>query len=100
MSNTQYLIRIKKACIFLKLLTKHYLHLDRVTSSALIDIVEVKRCIQLEIGYWKNKTHDNHYSSRLPLVAMRVITGFDARRSFHSNPRVNFCVKINISCYL
>ena len=30
-----------------------------VTSTVLMDMVEVKVCIQREIGYWKNDTHDN-----------------------------------------
>ena len=55
-----------------------------------MDIVEVKRIIQHEIGYWVNNTHDNHYSSRLPLGVMRVMGGFDGRCSFQFNPRANF----------
>jgi len=81
---------IKKACNKLQLLTKKYLHFGRTSASAVMDMVEVKRSQHHEIGYWVNNTHDNHYSSRLPLAAMRVMAGFDGRRSFHFNPRANF----------
>ena len=90
MSDTQYEKRIKKTCRLLQLLTKKYLHFGRVSTSAVMHMLEVKRIIQHEIGYWANNTHDNHYSSRLPIVAMRVMSGFDGRRSFHFNPRANY----------
>ena len=67
------------------MLTKHYLHLGRVTSSALIDIVKVKGLIQREMGYRRvtftiiTTTLDYHL----------LMSGFDARRSRHSNPRAN-----------
>ena len=77
------------------MLTKNCLNFRRVTSSVLIGIVEVKRSIQHEIGYWVNNTHDNHYCARLPLSAMRLMVGFDGRRSYHSNPRANVLVKKN-----
>ena len=54
-----------------------------------MDMVEVKPCAKRDIGNWKNDTYDNHYSSKLPLSTMRVMTGFDTRRSYHSNPRAN-----------
>ena len=72
------------------MLTKHYLHFGRVTLFALMDIVEVKRSIQHKIGYWVNNTHDNYYSSRLPLATMRVMAGFDERRTIHFNPTANY----------
>ena len=74
----------------LQLLTTHYLHFGRVTSSAVMGMVEVKRSIQHEIGYWVNNTHDNYYSSHLLLTAMRIMVGFDGRRTFHFNPRAIF----------
>ena len=90
LSNTQYLKRIKRVCRILRLLTKHFLHFGRVTAYSLMDMVEVKHVIKRDIGNWKNDTYDNHYSSKLPLFGMRVMTGFDGRRSYHYNTRANF----------
>ena len=54
-----------------------------------MDMFEVKRSIQHEIDYLVNNTHDNNYNSRLLLSALRIMAGFDGRRSCHSNPRAN-----------
>ena len=66
------------------------MHLGRTTLSAEMDVVEVKGCIKCESGYWENDIHDNHYSSRLPLSAMRGVPLFYARSLFHSNSRATF----------
>ena len=100
LSDTQYLTSIKRACKILRLLTKHLIHFGRVTVSSLMDMVEVKHVIKRDINNWKNDTHNNHYSSKLPLSTMRVMAGFDGRHSYHYNARPIFLVRINISFYL
>ena len=74
----------------IKIVNKAFLHFGRVTAYSLMDMVEVKHVIKRDIGNWKNDTYDNHYSSKLPLFGMRVMTGFDGRRSYHYNTRANF----------
>ena len=61
------------------------MHLGRTTLFTLMDMVEVKACINREIGYWKNDTHDIHYSSMIQLATTRIMARFDAIRFSRAN---------------
>ena len=79
MSGRSYIKRIKKACSKLNIQTKKYLHFGRETGSALLEMEEVHQDDINAIGNWCKDVFHEHYSSNLPLGAMRSLAGFDNR---------------------
>ena len=73
-----------------KIVNKTLFTCGRVTTSSLMNMVEVKPCAKRDICNWINDTYDNHYSSKLPLSTMRVVAGFNTRCSYHYNATSNF----------
>ena len=79
MTDRQYTKRIRGACNSLNLQTNKYLHFGRETGSALLEIEEVHQDDINALRNWCKDVFHEHYSSNLPLSAMRAIAGFDNR---------------------
>ena len=79
MSDRSYTKRIKKACSKLNLQSKKHLHFGRDTGSALMEMEECDQDGINAIGNWVKDVFHEHYSSNLPLGAMRSLAGFDNR---------------------
>ena len=79
MTDRQYTKRIRGACNSLNLQTNKYLHFGRETGSALLEIEEVHQDDINALRNWCKDFFHEHYSSNLPLSAMRAIAGFDNR---------------------
>ena len=79
MPNRSYTKRIRDACSKFKLQTNKYLHFGRETGSALLEMEEVHQDEINALGNWCKDVFHKHYSSNLPLGAMRSLAGFDNR---------------------
>ena len=55
-----------------------------------MDLEEVSELDKRVLGNWATDVFGEVYSSKLPLVAMRVMAGFDKRSGMHHNPRTTF----------
>ena len=65
-------------------------HFGRDVAPALMDMLEVISDQQKNIGNWANDVFFNIYNTKLPMAAMRALSGYDPRRGYYKNPRTRF----------
>ena len=70
--------------------TSKITHFGRDVAPAIMDILEVISDQQKNIGNWANNGFFNIYNTKLPLAAMRALSGYDTRRGYYKNPRTRF----------
>ena len=56
----------------------------------IMDLEEVSNLDKNILGNWATDVFGETYSSKLPLVAMMFMVGFDNRSGMHHNTRTNF----------
>jgi hypothetical protein len=74
----------------LKIVSKKIHHVGRNTAPLIMDSEEVCGMDQRNIGNWGQDVFQKDYSTKLPLGALRALTGFDKRRGHHINDRTTF----------
>ena len=90
MADMQYVSKIKVSCKHLQIETTKFLHFGRKVASSGMDLEEVNEGDKRAIGNWSTDVFGQTYSSKLPLAAMRVLSGSDTRRGFYRNSRTTF----------
>ena len=90
MADKPYVDKIKMSCKHLKIETNKFLHFGRKVASSGMDLEEVNEGDKRAIGNWSTDVFGQTYSSKLPLAAMRVLSGGDTRRGFYRNSRTTF----------
>ena len=90
MADKQYVSKIKVSCKHLQIETTKFLHFGRKVASSGMDLEEVNEGDKRAIGNWSTDVFGQTYSSKLPLAAMRVLSGSDTRRGFYRNSRTTF----------
>ena len=83
---------IKLVCKSLDIESKNWLHFGRKIAPAILDLEEVSNLDKRALGNWSTDIFVEVYSSKLPLVAMRVMTGFNKSSGMYHNPRTTFMV--------
>ena len=67
-----------------------WINFGRKTAPAILYLEEVSELNKRALGNWSTDVFGEVYSSKLTLVAMRVMAGFDKRSGMHHNPRTTF----------
>ena len=91
MSDKSYTCAIKKVLKNLDLNEVTYLgHIGRGTASGRLEMEEVNGIDKRAIGNWTTDVFGSHYDTKLPLTAMRAMSGYDSRRGRFIHSRSAF----------
>ena len=90
MGDHAYTRKVTEACKLLKIQSSKIKHIGRNTAPAIMDMAEVDRVDQKNIGNWSNEVLTNVYSTKLSLGAIRALIGVDKRRGYYKNPMTTF----------
>ena len=89
MGNHLYKRKIPETCKLLKIHSSKINHTERNTAPAIMDMAEVDRVDQQNIGNFSNDVFSNRYSTKLPLGAMHTLAGVDKRMGCYRKPKDN-----------
>ena len=90
MGPNSYTTAIKMVLRLLGLSLIYLLHLGRGIAPGVLEIEEVGGLDKRAIGNWTTDVFGSHYDTKLPLPAMRAMSGHDARRGYFYHPRSQF----------
>ena len=90
MGPNSYTTAIKMVLRLLGLSLIYLLHLGRGIAPGVLEIEEVGGLDKRAIGNWTTDVFGSHYDTKLPLPAMRAMSGHDARRGYVYHPRSQF----------
>ena len=68
----------------------YLLHLGRGIAPGVLEMEEVGGLDKRALGNWATDVFGSHYDTKLPLSAMRAMSGHDARRGYFYHPRSQF----------
>ena len=90
MGPNSYTTAIKMVLKLLGLSLMYLLNLGRGISPGVLEIEEVGGLDKRALGNWATDVFGSHYDTKLPLPAMRAMSGHDARRGYFYHPRSQF----------
>ena len=91
MTEASYANVIDKVLKKLRIVNSAYLgHIGRGIAPGIMEVEEVKGADRRAIGNWATDVFGSHYDTRLPLPAMRAMSGYDSRRGRFIHPRNAF----------
>jgi hypothetical protein len=73
--NQSYAEGLKKVLSSLGLDSRHFVHIGRVVGSVELEMQEVDEWAIKYLGNWDNDTRQMRYSSKLPMKALRAMSG-------------------------
>ena len=87
--NDSYTRRIGEISTMLGIPINKYLHLGRNVGSRTLDFLEADEGEIRRMGQWNPSTFDNHYSSKIPMKAMRMLAGYENETDLYFNTRTS-----------
>ena len=91
MSDKSYTAAIKKVLKILNMSETKYLgHIGRSIAPGCLEMEEVPGVDKRAIGNWTTDVFGSHYDTKLPLAAMRAMSGYDSRRGKFVHARSAF----------
>ena len=84
-----YTWKITEVCKLLKIDSSKIKHIGRNTAPAIMDMAEVDRVDQQNIGNFSNDVFSNRYSTKFSLGAIHTLAGVDERMGCYKNPKDN-----------
>ena len=90
MSESSYTGAIQKDLNILQLSIVHLAHIGRGIAPGCLEIEEIDGMDTRAIGNWVTDVFGSHYDTKLPLPAMRAMSGHDSRRGKFIHPRSSF----------
>ena len=90
MGPNSYTAAIRMVLKLLGLSLVYLLHLGRGIAPGVLEMEEVGGLDKRALGNWATDVFGSHYDMKLPLSAMRAMSGHDARREYFYHPRSRF----------
>ena len=90
MGPNSYTTAIRMVLKLLGLSLIYLLHLGRGIAPGVLEMEEVGGLDKRALGNWATDVFGSHYDTRLPIPAMRAMSGHDARRGYFYHPRSQF----------
>ena len=79
-----------KSINYLKLATVYVAHIGRGVAPGCLEIEEIGGLDKRAIENWATDVFGSHYDTKLPLLDMRAILGYDSRRDYFIHARSSF----------
>lgn len=100
MNKRSYTEAIRRIFRYLEIIASHYGHWGRVNAPPDLEKEEVPPEIIRIMGSWDPKTQDSRYSSKLPVMGLRVMAGFAKdERYFLPRSRVSPPTKLQLMIF-